>query len=92
MNNHTPNWSAWQTPPPDPHFDQRVFQKLEAARLARPPLTPWWERWALAGALAGATALLMISLAYEPAAPATAFGPVGSTSLTHAYASVLKGN
>jgi hypothetical protein len=92
MNDRIPNWSAWQTPPPDPYFDQRVFQKLEAARLARSALTPWWERWALAGALAGATALLMASLAYEPSVPVPAFGPVGATSLTHAYASALKGN
>jgi|GEM_PF-5804257 hypothetical protein len=92
MNERIPNWSAWQTPPPDPYFDQRVFQKLEAARHAHPTSAPWWESWALAGALAGATALLMVSLAYEPASSAPAFGPVGTTSLTHAYASTLKGN
>lgn len=91
MNDRIPDWSAWKTPAPSPWFEARVWQQLEAAR-ARPPAPAWWERWVLTGALAGATALFLVSLAYQPAASVSAFGPVGGSSLTHAYATVLKGN
>lgn len=90
MNEHMPNWSTWQIPPPDPYFDQRVFQKLEAALHARPAPAPWWERWALAGALAGATALLVVSMARTPSASTDQrFAPIGT--LTQAYQLAVKG-
>lgn len=91
METNGPDWSTWQAPPSPPDFNARVWQKLEAAR-ARPSAPAWWERWLLTGALAGAAALLLVSLAYEPVASASAFGPVGGSSLTHAYAAAIKGN
>lgn len=88
-----PNWSAWQTPPPDPYFDQRVFQKLEVARHAQPAPASWWERWAMAGAWAGAAALLLISLSVtDPSPRGSLFDPAGASSLTRAYAQAMKGN
>ena len=93
MNDQLPPWSSWKTPTPSPYFDQRVWQKLEDARAARPGHAAWWERWALVGALAGAAALVMVSLHLTtPAATEDLFAPMTSTSLTHAYVNAAKGN
>ena len=93
MNDHLPAWSSWKTPAPSPYFDQRVWQKLEAARTAQSPPASWWERWAMAGALAGAAALVLLSVSQTtPSASATFFSPAGNTSLTHAYVTAAKGN
>lgn len=91
MNDRIPDWSAWKIPSPSPYFEDRVWQKLDAAR-AHPTGLAAWERWALTGALAGAAALFMISLAYKPTGASSAFEPIGASSLTHAYATALKGN
>lgn len=57
------------------------------------PGSTWWERWAMAGAMAGAAALLMLSLSLPTPAPTdTLFSPAGSSSLTRAYALAVKGN
>jgi hypothetical protein len=88
MNDQMPAWSAWKAPSPSPYFDARVWQKLEASRTARNPASSWLERLALSGALAGATALMVISLNLNPPAR-TAFAAVPGASLTRAYADAL---
>lgn len=93
MNDQLPAWSSWKTPAPSPYFDQRVWQKLEAARTARPTPAAWWEHWALAGALAGAAALVVVSFSQTtPLSAGEYFSPAGTTSLTHAYVAAAKGN
>ncbi len=92
MNNRIPEWSAWKTPDPSPYFNQRVWQKLGAARAAARAPAAWWEGWAISGALAGATALLLVGLNAEPTPRRTAFAPVPDQSLTVAYADALRGN
>jgi hypothetical protein len=93
MNDQLPAWSSWKTPAPSPHFDQRVWQKLDAARNARPTPAAWWEGWALAGAWAGAAALILVSVSQTlPTGANALFAPVGQSSLTEAYVSATKGN
>ncbi len=92
MDNHIPEWSAWKSPDPSPYFDQRVWQKLEAARAAARAPAAWCEGWAISGALAGAAALLLVGLSLEPTPRNAAFAPAPDQSLTVAYAKAWQGN
>lgn len=90
MNDRMPPWTNWNAPAPSPYFDQRVWQKLEAARAAQRPEQAWWERGLVAATLAGATALLLVSIHLTaPAHTGSLFTTVAPQSLTHAYVDAL---
>lgn len=92
MNNRIPEWSAWKAPDPSPFFDQRVWQKLEAANTRSGAPLLWWERWAIPGALAGSAALILFSIFQTTPHPGRGLlSPVGHESLTRAYVTALKG-
>lgn len=91
MNDRMPSWTSWKTPDPSPYFDTRVWQKLETARTAARPVHTWWERGLVAATLAGAAALLLVSVNLtNPTHAGSLFETVASPSLTHAYADVLQ--